>query len=89
MKLVYFARVRVEIGLSEEVVEIPTDVKDIRALIAWLAARGPAYARALADPARLRAAIDQEIANLDAPLPPDAGEAPEIAFFPPMTGGGT
>ena len=38
---------------------------------------------ALSDLSAVRVAVDQELADLDAPL---AG-AREVAFFPPMTGG--
>ena len=58
------------------------DVQSAGALADWLASRGGGYA-VLADRARLRVAIDQHFAGLDAPI---AG-AREIAFFPPVTGG--
>ena len=41
------------------------------------------YAAAFADTSALRVALDQELADFDAPL---AGVR-EVAFFPPMTGG--
>ena len=48
-----------------------------------LRAREERYAVAFADLASLRVALDQELADFDAPL---AGVR-EVAFFPPMTGG--
>ncbi len=83
MKAVYFAWVRERIGLSEEEIAPPADVATVRELIDWLAARGEGYAAAFAHPRTIRAAIDKEHA------PPEAkiGDAGEIAFFPPMTGG--
>lgn len=39
MKLVYFAWVRERIGKSEEVLDIPADIRDIAGLLDWLAQR--------------------------------------------------
>ena len=52
-------------------------------LMAHLKSRGGRYADAFADPARLRAAVDQEHVGFDAAV--DAAD--EVAFFPPVTGG--
>jgi molybdopterin synthase sulfur carrier subunit len=83
IELLYFAWVREAIGRDGESVEPPAEVTDVAGLIGWLAARGGGYAEALANPARLRAAIDQRFVPLDAPI---AG-ARELAIFPPVTGG--
>jgi molybdopterin synthase sulfur carrier subunit len=83
LDILYFAWVREGIGLSSERVDPPADVTDIAGLIRWLAGRSAGHAEALADPARLRAAIDQAFAPLDTAI---AG-AREIALFPPVTGG--
>ena len=83
MKARYFASVRERIGLAEEEIAPPREVATIADLIAWLSRRGENYASAFNDAARVRAALDQTHARLDAPL----GAAREIAFFPPMTGG--
>jgi molybdopterin synthase sulfur carrier subunit len=83
MKLKYFAWVRERIGKPEETIELPSSVKTVEQLIAWLAARGETYAHAFETPRLIRAAIDQTHVKQDAAI---AG-AREIAFFPPMTGG--
>lgn len=83
MKLLYFAWVRERVGLAEETVEIPADVVTVADLIAYLSARGEAYAHAFENGAVIRAAIDKVHVKADHPI---AG-AREIAFFPPMTGG--
>jgi molybdopterin synthase sulfur carrier subunit len=83
VELLYFAWVREAIGRDGEHVDPPADVTDVSGLIAWLAARGGGYAEALANPDKLRAAIDQVFVPLGAPI---AG-AREIAIFPPVTGG--
>lgn len=81
--LVYFAWVREAAGCDGERVDPPGTIVTVRDLIGWLATRSPGHASAFADPARIRAAIDQRFAALDAPI---AG-AREIALFPPVTGG--
>ena len=82
MKLVYFASLREKIGLGEEEIDLPADLRSIADLIAWLSGRDEVYAEAFANKTA-RAAIDKRHAKPDAPI---AG-AKEIAFFPPMTGG--
>ena len=52
-------------------------------LIAWLKTRGPEFANAFDQAEVIRTAIDQAHVHQDAKI----GEAREIAFFPPVTGG--
>jgi molybdopterin synthase sulfur carrier subunit len=77
----YFAWLRERVGTAAEQVE--TEAETVADLIAELRARDEGYAYAFSDTASIRAAIDQELVAMDAPL---AG-AREVAFFPPMTGG--
>ncbi|MDK3017259.1 molybdopterin converting factor subunit 1 [Pseudodonghicola flavimaris] len=79
--ILYFAWVRERIGLPRERVE--TNAATVADLVAELRAREERYEAAFADLAALRVALDQELADFDAPL---AGVR-EVAFFPPMTGG--
>lgn len=81
LDVLYFAWLRERIGHPREKVE--TTAATPRALVAELAARDDWHAAAFADLSAVRCAIDQKLADLDAPL---AG-AREVAFFPPMTGG--
>ena len=83
MQILYFAWVRQKIGLAEEQVAPPEQVRDVAGLIAWLAARSPGHAAAFADPKQVRAAVNQEFCAPDAPVAP----GDEVAFFPPVTGG--
>ncbi len=83
MTILYFAWVKEKIGMDEEQLDIPADVSNIGELIDWLVTRGPGYADAFDDRDVVRAAIDQEFAELDDPIT----GACEIAFFPPVTGG--
>lgn len=81
MDVLYFAWVRERIGLARE--KVDTDAATVADLVAELAAREERYALAFSDISALRVALDQELAEFDAPL---AGVR-EVAFFPPMTGG--
>jgi molybdopterin synthase sulfur carrier subunit len=81
--LLYFAWVREAIGTGQERCEPPAEAATIADLIDWLTTQSDGHARAFADRARLRAAIDQRFVPLDAPI---AG-AREVAIFPPVTGG--
>lgn len=81
MDLRYFAWLRERIGTGHEVVE--TQAATVADLIEELRALSEAHAFALSDLSAVRAAVDQELVDFDAPL---AG-AKEVALFPPMTGG--
>jgi molybdopterin synthase sulfur carrier subunit len=79
----YFAWVRERIGKTDEVVELPAELRTVGDVVAWLSRRGEEYAHAFENPKVVRAAIDRTHVRPDAAV---AG-AREIAFFPPMTGG--
>jgi len=79
--VLYFAWVRERIGLPKERIE--TDAATVGELVDELRAREERYAAAFADVSALRVAVNQDLADFDAPL---AGVR-EVAFFPPMTGG--
>lgn len=81
MDVLYFAWVRERIGLPREKVE--TSATTVAELVAELSNREERYEIAFSDLSALRVAIDQELADFDAPI----GDAREVAFFPPMTGG--
>ena len=81
MQVMYFAWVRERIGLPME--EVETQAATVQDLVAELVAREARYEMAFADTSALRVALDQELADFDAPL----DGVREVAFFPPMTGG--
>lgn len=83
IEMLYFAWVREAVGTGSEAVDPPEAVRNVADLIYWLAERSEGHARAFAEPAKLRAAIDQHFVALDALL----GDAREVAIFPPVTGG--
>ncbi|VDC27202.1 molybdopterin converting factor subunit 1 [Pseudogemmobacter humi] len=81
IEVLYFAWLRERIGVPRERVE--TRAETVAGLVEELIAREERYALAFADLASVRVALDQELADFQAPL---AGVR-EVAFFPPMTGG--
>ncbi|QBY02495.1 molybdopterin converting factor subunit 1 [Rhodophyticola sp. CCM32] len=81
MDLRYFAWLRERIGTGHEQVE--TQAATVADLIEELRAIDDAHAHAFSDLTAIRAAVDQDLVDLDAPL----ANAREVAFFPPMTGG--
>jgi molybdopterin synthase sulfur carrier subunit len=83
VKLLYFAWVRQKVGVSQEDYTPPEGVTTVAQLIDALRARGPNYAEAFADTARLRCAVNQTHRGFDAAV----AREDEIAFFPPVTGG--
>lgn len=81
LDVVYFAWVRERIGVPREVVE--TDAVTVADLVTELRGREDRYDLAFSDVSAVRVALDQTLADFDAPL----ADVREVAFFPPMTGG--
>jgi|JI61114DRNA_FD_contig_41_2023470_length_313_multi_1_in_0_out_0_1 molybdopterin synthase sulfur carrier subunit len=79
LTILYFARVAEAMGRSSEALDRPHGVKTLGDLADWIEKNGGN----LGDRAKLRGAIDQRMATLDTAL----GDAHEVAFFPPVTGG--
>lgn len=83
MKVLYFAWLKTATGVAEEELSPPPEVTTVAALIEWLKTRSPRHAEALADPAAVRCAVNQDYARPEDPVAP----GDEVAFFPPITGG--
>ena len=83
IRILYFALLRDALGRAQEELEVPEDVTTVAGLSEWLRGCGEPYATALGNARRVRAAVNQEMAE-----PDDAVKAgDEVAFFPPVTGG--
>ena len=82
-RLLYFAGLRETLGSSGETLVLPAGVADVAALRAHLATRGGPWEKQFAPRRNLRAAVNQDMVAADAAI----GDADEIAFFPPVTGG--
>lgn len=79
LKILYFAGLRESIGTAAERIDLPPTVATVGALRDSLAARHPA----LLATKNLRAAVNQRMVGMDAPV----ADGDEVAFFPPVTGG--
>ncbi len=83
MKILYFAWLRDKVGIAEEDVTPPAEIRDVAGLVEWLKLRGGNFDQALADLSVVRVAVNQEHVPFDHPVA--AGD--EVALFPPVTGG--
>ncbi|MES3020161.1 MAG: molybdopterin converting factor subunit 1 [Pseudomonadota bacterium] len=83
INLRFFASVREAVGVSEESLDLPDGVNTVGAVRELLAARGGAWAEALAPERTLRTAYNQVMCAADTEI----DDSCEVAFFPPVTGG--
>jgi molybdopterin converting factor subunit 1 len=83
VRVLYFAWVRQRVGLAEQEVTPPPEIRDVAGLMTWLGTLGPGHAAAFAEGRQIRAAVNQEFAAPGDPVRP----GDEVAFFPPVTGG--
>lgn len=83
MNIRYFAWVREKVGCEEETLDLPETVATVTDLIAWLKSLDEQHAAAFEEEETIRVALDQVHVEHDAKI----GNAREVAFFPPMTGG--
>jgi molybdopterin synthase sulfur carrier subunit len=83
LQLVYFARVREQLGLDVEELQCPAELCRVDQLFDYLVAeRGERWQAVLQAP-NLLVAVNQEMVSLSASI----ADGDEIAFFPPVTGG--
>ena len=83
LNLLYFAWVKERMGRDGEALPPPPGVATVGALVDFLKARDEAGRAAFAQPALVRAAVNQEFATAEAAI----RDGDEVAFFPPVTGG--
>jgi len=82
IRILYFASLRERVGTDTEEFDLDNS-RSVADVLTRLRARGGSWAEAL-DPAQtVLAAVNQDMARLDAPIQ----DGDEIAFFPPVTGG--
>jgi len=82
IKILFFGRIGDLAGCTEMLCEIPAEVTTLAGLRAWLIAREPLLAEAIASRS-IRVAINQVFSPHDGPI----GAADEIAFMSPLSGG--
>lgn len=81
MKISYFAKIREQLGRDEDAIIFPDTIVTVKHAIAYLAKMFETDI--FDDHMRLRFALDNEMAAIDAPI---MGKD-ELAIFPPVTGG--
>lgn len=82
IKLLYFGRPSENLTLSDELVDVPAQVKTAGELLAWLRERGGIWAQELTE-SRVRCAINQEFSAWEATI----NVNDEVALFSPISGG--
>lgn len=83
IRILYFARLRERLGVSEEQLELPGGVRDVADLIRHLRQRGDVWAEALGEGETIMMAVGQELARPETLIQ----DGDEIGLFPPVTGG--
>jgi len=83
IKLLYFAHLREQLGSAGEELSPGPALATVADLAALLRQRGGVWSDVLGADANIMAAVNQEMARLDAPVK----DGDEVAFFPPVTGG--
>ncbi|MEE2730863.1 MAG: molybdopterin converting factor subunit 1 [Pseudomonadota bacterium] len=82
IKVLFFARVRDQVGCSELEVELPDTVSNVGAFTDLLKSRSQACCDALSNP-NILVAVNQEMASSQTTVE----DGDEVAYFPPVTGG--
>jgi molybdopterin synthase sulfur carrier subunit len=83
IQLRFFASLREALGISQESIVLPQQVKTIGHVRNHLRERGGVWAEALAEERPLRMAYNQVMSDANTLI----ADGDEIAFFPPVTGG--
>ncbi len=83
IQILYFARLREQLGTAGEQLDLPPDVSTVADLIAFLAGRGGIWADALTGGETLMTAVNHEMARADSSI----RDGDEVGIFPPVTGG--
>ncbi len=83
MKIAYTAWLKDMIGIDEEVVRLPDEVKNVGMLLDWLATRGQRYEEALEFVEVVKVAVNRDCVENDHAVNDDD----EVVLFPPIAGG--
>lgn len=83
IELRFFASVREALGVTQETLNLPPQVKTIADLRHFLRERGGVWEKELGEDRALRTAYNQQMTSPDTVIT----EGGEVAFFPPVTGG--
>ena len=83
LTLSFFASIREAAGRSQNEIELPETITNVRELVDYLISRESDALSLLADEGQVLVAVNQTVVDRSYPL--NGNE--EVAFFPPMTGG--
>ncbi len=83
MLILFFAKIREDIGHSSETINLPENITTAADLISHLKDLGENYQAAFCNEAAIRVAVNEVHVDLNHPIT----DRDEVAFFPPMTGG--
>jgi molybdopterin synthase sulfur carrier subunit len=83
IKVLYFARLREQLGTAGEELEPIAELATVGDVAALLRRRGGAWSDVLGEGETVMAAVNQEMARPETPVQ----DGDELAFFPPVTGG--
>ena len=82
VQLRFFAGLREALGVGEEALALPVDVRTVTELREWLQQRSATWQQALSN-AQLLTAVNHELVQGDACIV----DGDEIAWYPPVSGG--
>tara|TARA_X000001036_G_scaffold414402_1_gene429569 strand:+ start:195 stop:446 length:252 start_codon:yes stop_codon:yes gene_type:complete len=83
MRVLYFAKVREIIGLTEENIDLPSSVQTVEDFLDYLISKENKYGLALSNKEAIHIACDEDHVDKSFVL----NNTKEIAIFPPVTGG--
>jgi molybdopterin synthase sulfur carrier subunit len=83
IRVLYFASLRDRLGRAADELDLPKEIATIDQVRAHLIGRGDPWRTAFSETQRVRAALNQSMADGSTRI----SEGAEIAFFPPVTGG--
>ena len=83
ISVLFFARIREQLGVARMEVEYGESVANLAALQQHLVGQGGEHWQAVLAADNVLRAVNQEAADLIQPL----SDGDEVAFFPPVTGG--
>ena len=83
MVIKYFSWIKEYIGKSEEIIELPDNVKNISELINYLNNLNDNYKKVFVKKDLIKIAVNRTYCSVDTKI----SNNDEIAFFPPVTGG--
>ena len=83
MKIIYFSWLKEILGISEENIRPPKNIKNVENLIKWLSTKSIKHKKVFLKSKNIRYSVNYQIVNKNIKIK----NTDEIAFFPPFTGG--